>query len=78
MLKLGKKRLPFLDQFLKYIVQSKNLLNLPFNLIIIYNIDNIDDKLKYRFKTYYEKYHAYTRIICITHNPQNITKNGNL
>jgi hypothetical protein len=73
MMKLGKKRLYFFDQFLKYIIQSKNILNLPFNLIILQNIDNIDIKLKHRLKKYGEKYSSYTRFICITHNLQNIS-----
>ena len=77
-LKLGKKKLYFFDQFLKYIIQSKNVLNLPFNLIIIQNLDNIDVKLKLRFKKYAEKYYLYTRFICITHNPKNIRTMTNL
>lgn len=73
MMKLGKKRLYFFDQFLKYIIQSKNILNLPFNLIILQNLNNIDIKLRHRLKKYSEKYSLYTKFICITHNPKNIS-----
>lgn len=77
MLKLGKKYLFFFDTFLKYIIKSKNIHNLPFNLIIIQNLDNIDNKLRLRFKKYIEKYYSYTRFICITNNLQNIQKMAN-
>ena len=57
MIKLGKKRNHFFDEFLGYIIQSKNMFNLPFNLIIIQNFDIFDDKLIARFKRYSEKYY---------------------
>jgi DNA polymerase III delta prime subunit len=76
MLKLGKKHIHFFDQFLKYIIQSKNVLNLPFNLIIIYNYDICNLKLAHRFKTYSEKYYKYTRFICITNKPGNTDESG--
>lgn len=77
MLKLGKKYIFFFDTFLKYIIKSKNIHNLPFNLIIIQNLDNIDNKLRLRIKKYIEKYHTYTRFICITNNLNNIHKMTN-
>ena len=49
MLKLGKKYIFFFDTFLKYIIKSKNIHNLPFNLIIIQNLDNIDNKFIHIF-----------------------------
>jgi predicted ATP-dependent protease len=70
MIKLGKKRLNFFDEFLKYIIQSENILKLPFNLIIIRNFDILDNKLLSRFKVYSEKYYNYTRFICITNYPK--------
>ena len=74
MLKLGKKYIYFFNTFLKNIIKSKNIHNLPFNLIIIHNLDNIDDKLRLRFKKYIEKYHSYTRFICITNKLHNVHK----
>jgi hypothetical protein len=74
MCKLGKKRIFFFDQFLKYIIQSKNVLNLQFNLIIILNYDICDSKLINRFRRYSEKYYKYTRFICITNKPINATR----
>jgi hypothetical protein len=74
MIKLGKKRIHFFDEFLRYIIQSKNIFNFPFNLIMIRNFDVSDNKLITRFKLYSEKYYKYTRFICITNYPQNISK----
>lgn len=71
MIKLGKKRIHFFDEFLRSIIQSKNILNLPFNLIIIRNFDIFDNKILSRFKQYSEKYYKYTRFICITNYPKN-------
>ena len=74
MIKLGKKRLHFFDEFIKSIIQFKNVIGLPFNLIIIQNFDIFDYKLLTRFKQYSEKYHKYTRIICISNQPRKISK----
>ena len=74
MIKLGKKRIHFFDEFLRYIIQSKNILNLPFNLIIIRNFDIFNNKILSRFKQYSEKYYKYTRFICITNYPKNKLK----
>ena len=74
MYKLGKKKLFFFDQFLKYIIKSDNVLNLPFNLIIVLNYDIYDYKVSNRFKLYSEKYHRFTRFICITNKPINATR----
>lgn len=74
MVKLGKKRIHFFDEFLRYIIQSNNVLGLPFNLIIIHNFDIFDNKILSRFKHYSEKYYKYTRFICITNYPKNKSK----
>ena len=72
--KLGKKRIYFFDQFLKYIIHAKNQKKLPFNLIIILNLDICDSKLINRFRRYSEKYYRFTRFICITNKPINATR----
>lgn len=74
MIKLGKKRIYFFDQFLKYIIQSKNILNMPFNVIVILNYDVYDIKIIQRMKLYSEKYYNYTRFICVTNQPKNLRR----
>ena len=74
MVKLGKRRINFFDEFLNSIIQCKNVIGLPFNLIIIENFDFFDNKILFRFKRYLEKYYNYTRFICITNQPRKISK----